>query len=586
MMQIPQTVIDEVIARADIVETLSKSIKLKRSGQNYFACCPFHNEKSPSFAVSPVKQIFHCFGCGESGNVLSFVMKYNAWDFISALKNLAQATGVTLPEDPGLVKLSREQQQEHKQHKLSLQQTINNTVAYFQSQLKQQPQAMAYLSKRGLEKNTIERFALGFAGVGFQNLARCFTDYTSNKLLLDAGLVVDNQQGKRYDRFRERIIFPIKNVKGEVIAFGGRVIDKGEPKYLNSPETELFSKSREMYGLCEARLAIRDCNQAIVVEGYMDVIALHQSGITNTVATMGTALSEEQLKILFRLADKVTFAFDGDNAGKKAAWRALERSIAQVTDIKSVDFLFLPQEHDPDSYIRHYGVAEFKHKLNSSALGLISFLLNQLGSEVALHTAEGKARLISLVKPYLEQIKAVALQVMLKDQLAQTVSLDPGVVESILNNRSRFAFYNRKLNSSSSGTRESKQQWSGSPLGVNQLQSLVKSLMLNPRLSREFPVPELEVLDKLDMELQKLCSLISYLEANCDDFSDIDLNYVLTIAPFEEFNLSDLYGAVSQEQAQYSTVFSLPPPSYREILDKLFYGKKRKRPPKMTEDRG
>ncbi len=576
-MQIPQNIIDEVVERADIVDVLGKHLKLKRSGQNYFACCPFHNEKSASFSISPLKQMYHCFGCGESGNSISFVMKYLGLDFVSAVKSLADQYGVHIPE-ANQEKFSKEQIQQHKQHKLDINQTMLSAMNFYRKTLAGSSYALHYLQHRGLTTAIINQFDLGFALNNFQNLAANFNDYAKNKLLLDGGLVIENENGKRYDRFRERIMFPIKNVKGEIIGFGGRIIGQGEPKYLNSPETELFNKSKELYGLFEAKKSIRDLNQVIVVEGYMDVIALHQYGVTNVVATMGTAVTEEHIKILFRLCDNICYSFDGDSAGKKAAWRALERSMGLVTDAKAVNFLFLPSEHDPDSFIREHGVDGVRQKISDGSVGLVAFLLNQLVAEVQINTDEGKARLISLVKPYIDQIKAIALQVILKKQLAAVVDLEPSVVESILNNRSRFAFFNRKLKQIGSAYDNDLKR---SPLKVNPLTGLIKSLLANPKLAREFPVPELEVLQRLEPDVLELFNLISYLEANCDEFSDIDIMNLATNTQFSDLNLATLHSKVAEERVQHQTTFSLSEKDYRDNLYKLVYGKKRKPLPKL-----
>ncbi len=576
-MQIPQNIIDEVVERADIVDVLGKHLKLKRSGQNYFACCPFHNEKSASFSISPLKQMYHCFGCGESGNSISFVMKYLGLDFVSAVKSLADQYGVHIPE-ANQETFSKEQIQQHKQHKLDINQTMISAMNFYRKTLAGSSYALHYLQHRGLTTAIINQFDLGFALNNFQNLAANFNDYAKNKLLLDGGLVIENENGKRYDRFRERIMFPIKNVKGEIIGFGGRIIGQGEPKYLNSPETELFNKSKELYGLFEAKKSIRDLNQVIVVEGYMDVIALHQYGVTNVVATMGTAVTEEHIKILFRLCDNICYSFDGDSAGKKAAWRALERSMGLVTDAKAVNFLFLPSEHDPDSFIRQHGVDGFRQKISDGSVGLVAFLLNQLVAEVQINTDEGKARLISLVKPYIDQIKAIALQVILKKQLAAVVDLEPSVVESILNNRSRFAFFNRKLKQIGSAYDNDLKR---SPLKVNPLTGLIKSLLANPKLAREFPVPEMEVLQRLEPDVLELFNLISYLEANCDEFADIDIMNLATNTQFSDLNLATLHGKVAEERVQHQTTFSLSEKDYRDNLYKLVYGKKRKPLPKL-----
>lgn len=577
-MQIPQKVIDEVAERADIVDVIGKHIKIKRSGQNYFACCPFHNEKSASFSISPVKQIYHCFGCGESGNSISFVMKHLGLDFVSAVKSLADQYGVQIPIDESLPKISKEQAQRQKQHKLDIHQTMTSAVQFYRKQLGNSSYAQHYLQHRGLNPNIINQFELGFAANNFQNLQQNFSDYATNKLLISCGLVIENENGKRYDRFRERVMFPIKNVKGEVIGFGGRIVTKGEPKYLNSPETELFNKSNELYGLFEAKKSIRDLNQVIVVEGYMDVIALNQYGLTNVVATMGTAVTEEHIKTLFRLCDNICYSFDGDNAGKKAAWRALERSMSLVTDTKAVSFLFLPTEHDPDSYIREFGVDGFQARIKNSSLGLVTFLLNQLVADVQINSDEGKARLISLVKPYIDQIKAIALQVILKKQLSNIVDLDPSSVESILNGRPKFAFYNRNFKNIND---KFQNQIRRDPPNINDLKAFVSALFIQPKLTRQFPIPEFNELEKMDDQIIELFKLINYLELHCDEFEDVQINDLSRYVNFEQLSLQELYLSVAHERRNFTNCFTYDNNTYCEKLKKIINPKKRTRMRKL-----
>lgn len=578
-MQISQQSIDDVISRADIVDVISKYIKVKKSGQNFFACCPFHNEKSASFSISPSKQIFHCFGCGESGNSITFVMKYLGLDFVGAVRSLAEQYNVYLPKEQNFTPQDREEQKKKKQHKLNIHDVLRKAVNYYRRQLLTSSYATHYLENRELTKETIDKFELGFAPNGFQNLASEFSDYANNKLLIDSGLTLDSESGRRYDRFRERITYPIKNIKGEVIGFGGRIITKGEPKYLNSPETELFNKSKELYGLFEAARSIREQNQVIVVEGYMDVIALHQHGITNAVATMGTSVTEEHIKQLFRMCDNICYSFDGDNAGKKAAWRALERSVSLVTDIKAVNFLFLPEEHDPDSFVRQFGTDAFKSRIGNGSIGLVNFLLNQLVSEVQISTDEGKARLISLVKPFLEQIKALALQVILKKQLAAIVDLEPNVIESILNNRTKFAFYNRKLSNINNAFINHKNK---TLLNTEVFENILKALIHNPKLARTFPMPSVGVLDKLDERIGALFRLIDYFDNHYDSFADVDCKQLMIDNRFDVVNLANIYQKVKLERENYTNLFLIGEDDYRDMLDKLVHDKKKKRPPKLN----
>jgi len=552
-MQIDQNIIDEVIARSDIVEVIGKSLKLKRSGSNYFACCPFHKEKSPSFSINTTKQFFHCFGCGESGNVVTFVMKYNSLDFVDAIKSLAANYGVHIPEN--IVKLSKQEVQQQKERQATLNDTLSKTVQFYRNNLVNSSLAGHYLKNRGLSDSIIQHFLLGYVPNQNTALASLFSDYARNQFLIDAGLVVKSENGNLYDRFRERIIFPIRNTRGDIIAFGGRIIAKGEPKYLNSPETSLFNKSQELYGLYEAQKSIRDKNYAIVVEGYMDVIALVQFGVDNVVATMGTAATEEQIKKLFRGCDEIYYCFDGDKAGRKAAWRALERSISLITDTKTVHFLFLPEEHDPDSFIRKQGVDTFNTQLKHHSLSMSGFLLNQLSSEVNLNTDEGKAKLISLAKPYIEQIKALALQVMLKKQLANLVELEPGVLESILNNRSRYAFYNSKWNKNQVRQLEPRKIPK-----INTLELLIKNALNNISWVINYRLPD--EIGSYSREIQELVLFLDFISNTYNENDKIELSLIKDNIELSNLNLDKIYAK------EHSIKFSEE--EFRQILDRLF----------------
>jgi DNA primase len=558
-MQIEQNIIDEIIRRADIVEVIGKNLKLKRSGSNYFACCPFHEEKSPSFSVNSSKQFFHCFGCGESGNVITFMMKYNGLDFIEAVKSLASNYGVHIPQST--LKLSKAQVQEQKVHKANLTDTLKQTVQFYRNNLAHSSLAQHYLTNRGLSETMINQFLLGYVPNQPAALASVFTNYAQNQFLLDAGLVIKNDNGNLYDRFRDRIIFPIRNVRGEIIGFGGRIIAKGEPKYLNSPETALFNKSHELYGLYEAQRAIRDKNHVIVVEGYMDVIALAQFGITNVVATMGTAATEEHVKKLFRLCDDVYYCFDGDKAGRKAAWRALERSVPLVTDTKAVHFLFLPEEHDPDSFIRERGLAAFELQRSEHSLSMSSFLLNQLASEVNISSEEGRAKLISLAKPYIEQTKALALQVLLKKQLARMVELDPTVVESILNNRSRYAFYNSKWNKKQLALGEKR-----SLPALNTVELVLHSALNNIAWVINYRLPE--DISSYNREIQELVLILDFICNTCTETDKVEINLIKQYIEFTSLNLDKIY---AQEKG-----IKFSEEEFRQVLDQLFGLSKRK----------
>ncbi len=449
-MAITQNIIDEVLQKVNIVDIIGKHLKLKRSGNNFFAHCPFHQEKSGSLSINTIKQYYHCFGCDASGDAITFVMKYNGLDFIEAVKTLAQEYNIIIPDDTSY-KLSKQDIKLKKEYQHNLDTLINDVVKYYSNNLLQNSHSepYIYLQKRGLSMEIINFFNIGYAKNQYNDLSKVFNQENAHKLLLESGLINNNHQNKIYDRFYNRIIFPIKNYRGKIIGFGGRVIDNSEPKYLNSPESPIFNKSEELYGLFESIKTIQTKNYVIVVEGYLDVISLFQFGITNVVATMGTSLSDFHIKKLFKLCDTIYYCFDGDNAGKKAAWRALNKTLPFITDIKNAYFTFLPNSHDPDSFIRENTKEYFlEYLLNnqSNSIPLSKFLLNQLLDEVNINTPEGKARLISLFKPFLEQTKALALQVILKQELAIKIGLTPQVLESILNNRTKYAFYNNYRN--------------------------------------------------------------------------------------------------------------------------------------------
>lgn len=425
---IPQDFVDQLLSRVDLVDVVDRYVPLKKAGQNYLACCPFHKEKSPSFTVSPSKQFYHCFGCGAHGTAIGFVMEYQGLGFVDAVKMLADSIGMPVPEvrsvNPEASRAARERQ-------LSLEEVMQLAAGYFKQQLKSAAVAISYLKGRGVSGDVAARFGLGYAPGEWQNLQAIFPQYQDDKLV-DAGLVILNEEsGKRYDRFRERVMFPIRNQRGAIIGFGGRVLGKGEPKYLNSPETVLFEKGRELYGLYEARQAIREKNRVLVVEGYMDVVALAQYGIGYAVATLGTATTGEHVRKLMRHADQVYFCFDGDKAGQKAAWRALENSLPQLQDGKALNFLFLPQEHDPDSYVREFGTAAFEQQLEQYSLPLSVYFTRELTGRVDMNTPEGRADLIKQAAPLLAQIAAPALGFMIRQRLAELAGMDVGAFDML-----------------------------------------------------------------------------------------------------------------------------------------------------------
>ena len=419
---IPQSFIQDLLNRVDIVEIIDRHVKLKRAGANYSACCPFHNEKTPSFTVSQTKQFYHCFGCGAHGTAVGFLMEYNGMGFVDAVRELAQSVGMSVPEE----ERSAEARQKATED-LGLHAVLAQASQYYRTCLRDSPVAIEYLKRRGLSGEVAKQFGIGYAPDGWQNLAQAFSDY-QEKSLLSAGLVKQNDERRRYDVFRDRIMFPIVDVRGNIIGFGGRVLDKGEPKYLNSPETPVFEKGRELYGLFQARRAIRDAGRVVVVEGYMDVVALAQSGVGYAVATLGTATTPVHVQRLLRQSDEVVFCFDGDTAGKRAAWRALENSLAQLVDGKQLRFLFLPDGEDPDSFVRQHGRASFEDLLQK-AIPLSQFLIEGLLAGNDRHTPEGRARILQRAKPMLRQIVAPVMALLIRKEVAQLVGLSPAELE-------------------------------------------------------------------------------------------------------------------------------------------------------------
>ncbi len=420
---IPQDFIDDLIARADIVEVVGRRVQLKKAGREFKACCPFHDEKTPSFTVSPGKGFYHCFGCGAHGTAIGFLMEYDHMSFVEAIENLASSMGVEVPR-------SESDKPARRYDELF---SLMDTVArHWQSCLKETPAAVDYLKDRGIDGSTAKRFSIGYAPDGWSNVLDKFgRSAEATERLLATGLIIRKDNGKHYDRFRDRIMFPIRDARGRTIGFGGRVMGDGEPKYLNSPETVLFHKGRELYGLYEARQALRHIEQLVVVEGYMDVVALARHGIDFGVATLGTATTSEQLNRLFRLTENVCFAFDGDRAGRQAAWRALENALPQIREGRQVRFVFLPEGHDPDSYVNEHGADTFVQLLeNGSALS--EFLIEELASQVDMQTVDGRARLAELARPLVSRIPAGVYRELLMESLAEAVGLSAAKLQKMV----------------------------------------------------------------------------------------------------------------------------------------------------------
>ena len=433
-MAIPQNFIQELVSRADIVEIVGRHVQLKKGGANYMGLCPFHSEKSPSFSVSPSKQFYHCFGCGKNGNAISFLIENNGMTFIEAVQDLAQQFGMQIPEDDATPQ-DRERAAQQRAKQATLTDVLEKAGEAYRKHLKNSPKAVAYFRGRGVSGEIAREFGLGYAPEGWRSLASVFPDY-DEPLLAESGLVITNEEeaaaapAKRYDRFRDRVMFPIRNVKGECIGFGGRVLGDEKPKYLNSPETPVFSKGRELYGLYEARQALRELGYVLVTEGYMDVVALAQLGFPNAVATLGTACTPDHVQKLFRFTDSVVFSFDGDAAGRRAARKALDGALSHATDVRSVKFLFLPPEHDPDSFIREFGRDAFARYV-SEATPLSRFLLDSAREGCDLGTAEGRAHTAANARPLWNALPDGALKRQLLAEIATLVQLDTGELSSL-----------------------------------------------------------------------------------------------------------------------------------------------------------
>jgi DNA primase len=423
---IPQSFIADLLNRIDIVEVVGRHVTLKKAGANFQGLCPFHNEKSPSFSVSPTKQFYHCFGCGAHGSAISFLMEHSGLTYVDAIEELARSAGLTVPREE-----RRPQDLAKQQQAIALSEVMSPAADWYKQQLKQNTRAIDYLKGRGLSGEIAKRFNLGYAPESWQGLEAVFGSYSQDSIanvLVEAGLIIQSE-AKRYDRFRDRIMFPIRNPKGQVIAFGGRILDAGEPKYLNSPETPLFSKGNTLYGLFEARQAIRDKGYVIVCEGYMDVVALAQLGFANGVATLGTACTANHIRALMRQTDRIIFSFDGDAAGQRAAKRALEACLPMMADDKEIKFLFLPTEHDPDSFVRERGAPAFEEAIRQ-AMPLSSFLIQVANEGHDWNTPEGRAQTQHAAKPLLLSMPAIALRAQLIRELAQRVGITPVELES------------------------------------------------------------------------------------------------------------------------------------------------------------
>jgi len=447
--RIPRSFIDDLLIRVDIVEVIDSRVPLKKKGREYWACCPFHGEKSPSFSVSASKQFYHCFGCQKSGNAVGFLMDYDHMEFVEAIESLAQSLGIDVPHEQGSAPARPAQGLE------AMYQVMEQSSQFFQAQLKQAPATIEYLKNRGVSGETARDFAIGYAPPGWSNLKG------DEKLLVETGMLVKKDDGKQYDRFRHRLMFPIRDRRGRTIAFGGRVIDpEDNPKYLNSPESPLFHKSDEIYGLYELKKAVTNIDRIFITEGYMDVVALAEHGVKTAVATLGTAINNRQIESLFRVCKNLVFCFDGDAAGKKAAWRSLEQCLVSLKEGRLARFLFLPEGQDPDSYISEFGEQDFNQQVEQAST-LTTYLFDSLLAECNIRSLEGRAQFLDRLRPYFTQIPLQSL----KDQILAEVERRLG--QKIDGRMLRLLGEDKPVKSTSGKLPE--QHWTPTRLAINLL---------------------------------------------------------------------------------------------------------------------
>lgn len=466
---IPESFIQELLNRVDIIDVVDKSVPLKKAGANYSACCPFHNEKSPSFTVSPTKQFYHCFGCGAHGTAIGFLMEYAGLSFVEAINDLAKNVGMIVPQEQSTPE-SKEKDAQNKTLKLGLQETLQQAANYYKAELKKSDRAIEYLKGRGLSGVIAAKFQIGYAPAGWQNLQSIFPHYES-EALQTAGLVVENDKGKRYDRFRDRVMFPIHDQKGQVIGFGGRVINPEDtPKYYNSPETPLFQKGHELYGLFVARRAIRDAGRVLVVEGYMDVVALAQYGIEYAVAALGTATTPFHITKLMRQTDEIVFCFDGDNAGRTAAWRAAMNALPALTDGLKLRFLFLPKEHDPDSFVREFGKDKFELAVKQ-AMPLSQYIIEHLTEFNPLNSQEDRVKFLNDAEPILRQIAAPRSALFMRKKIAELAEVSEAEMQNLL-----------KLPAPNRPPTQAMQRQSRAPISIKK--RFVLMLLMQPSLAK------------------------------------------------------------------------------------------------------
>ncbi|SJN55669.1 DNA primase [Vibrio ruber DSM 16370] len=508
---IPRNFINDLLARLDIVDVIDARVKLKKKGKNYSACCPFHNEKTPSFSVSQDKQFYHCFGCGVHGNAIDFMMEYERLEFVEAIEELAGLLGLEVPREKGATPFDAQKSQARKEQKRTLYDLMEQIAQFYRHQLRHPGSKVAidYLKNRGLSKEIVQKFGIGYVADEWDLVHKNFSRTPeAEQMLTAAGMLVENDNGRRYDRFRGRVMFPIRDRRGRVIGFGGRVLGDGTPKYLNSPETDIFHKGKELYGLYEVLQAHREPPQILVTEGYMDVVALAQYGVDYAVASLGTSTTNDHLQVLFRQTNAVVCCYDGDNAGRQAAWRALENALSLVSGNKTLKFMFLPDKEDPDSYIRQNGTEAFERQVQQS-MSFSDFLFQGLMARVVDNSSrEGRFRVVHLAEPLINQVQDEALKIYLWEELSLRTGLSANAIQSTLN---------KKQTSEQTSAPRRQTEMKRTPM-----REVIALLLQNPNYADR--VPDLSSIAALD--IPGLSLFIEVLE-KCRDYPNVTTGQLL-----------------------------------------------------------
>lgn len=548
---IPNHIIEEIRQRVDVVEVISNYIPLKKRGNNYIACCPFHKEKTPSFTISQTKQMYHCFGCGATGDSLKFIMEHSGLDFVGAVEKLASICGVAIQyvKSGSYNESEASQKREIQVRKPGLHKIMSDIANMYRQNLKNNNIVQEYVSKRSISQSSIDLFEIGYASnIPLISAPALASQHISSEDLIALGMVVvDADHNRTYNRFNDRLIFPIKNVKGEIIAFGGRTFSPNvEPKYLNSAHTVLFDKSKEIYGLYQSLKTIKQENSIIVVEGYMDVVMMHQHGFSNAVASMGTSITEQQIKNLFRYSDSIYFMFDGDNAGKKAGWRALELSLPILQDHKQVYFVFLPDGEDPDSMLKQKG-KDVLQQIIGKAICMSEFLIQYLVAQIPdLKKDSGKSRFLSLLRPYYNQLQSLAMKALMLQSVAEMIQLESYMIEQIIVNRQQSPRFSYGKYGKISKMSQQKTELTANKKNNIMLRRVLRSLLIDPQIARTLDVALYDY-ESLNTVQKTLINFVDYLVVDCDSFEDISFSKIEDIFMDVDFDIIELYKQAREE---------------------------------------